>query len=189
MTWKVYSQPVVTFPDLAEEGRSGMFLFDCCPIGWLMSKTVRGVTDTNSKNQMVQITHFPHLHAATRLTVATLSPCLRVLPETSFGTAPSKARFSGGPITLTTLLLECWNLKDHSSTKVDISPWIRQITLQSCPNMLYHQYWGPNDITQSYNHMHHHNINMSQICYIPQAKARTIKPNIFYTNQSLSLYF
>ncbi|KAF3539176.1 hypothetical protein F2Q69_00022133 [Brassica cretica] len=31
VTWKVYSQPVVTLSDLAEEGSSGMFLFDCCP--------------------------------------------------------------------------------------------------------------------------------------------------------------
>ena len=40
--WKVYSQSVVTPLDLAEEGRSGMFLFDCCPTGWPMSKMVRG---------------------------------------------------------------------------------------------------------------------------------------------------
>jgi len=33
VTWKVYSQSVVTFSDLAEEGRSGMFLFDCFLVG------------------------------------------------------------------------------------------------------------------------------------------------------------
>ena len=42
VTWKVYSKSVVTLLDLAEEGRSGMFLFDCCPADWPMSKTVRG---------------------------------------------------------------------------------------------------------------------------------------------------
>ena len=49
VTWKVYSQPVVTLSDLAEEGRSGMFLFDCCPADCPMSKTVRGCYKDHAK--------------------------------------------------------------------------------------------------------------------------------------------